>query len=149
MTIYIGADYRGKSLESEIINYLTSLNYDVIKPFSDDREINDYTDFAFIVGEKVSENKGSLGILICGSGSGVCIAANKVKGIRCVRAASVNDAFLGRNHDGANILALGSEITPDINLVKEIIDTFINTPEPTLERRVKRFLQIKKYEDEH
>lgn len=149
MTIYIGADYRGKSLESEIINYLTSLNYDVIKPFSDDREINDYTDFAFIVGEKVSENKDSLGILICGSGSGVCIAANKVKGIRCVRAASVNDAFLGRDHDGANILALGSEITPDINLVKEIIDTFINTPEPTLERRVKRFLQIKKYEDEH
>ncbi len=149
MTIYIGADYRGKNLESEIINYLTSLNYDVIKPFSDDREINDYTDFAFIVGEKVSENKNSLGILICGSGSGVCIAANKVKGIRCVRAASVNDAFLGRDHDGANILALGSEITPDINLVKEIIDTFINTPEPTLERRVKRFLQIKKYEDEH
>lgn len=149
MTIYIGADYRGKNLESEIINYLTSLNYDVIKPFSDDREINDYTDFAFIVGEKVSENKNSLGILICGSGSGVCIAANKVKGIRCVRAASVNDAFLGRDHDGANILALGSEITPDINLVKEIIDTFINTPEPTLERRIKRFLQIKKYEDEH
>lgn len=149
MTIYIGADYRGKSLESEIINYLTSLNYDVIKPFSDDRDINDYTDFAFIVGEKVSENKNSLGILICGSGSGVCIAANKVKGIRCVRAATVNDAFLGRDHDGANILALGSEITPDISLVKEIIDTFINTPEPTLERRVKRFLQIKKYEDEH
>lgn len=149
MTIYIGADYRGKSLESEIINYLTSLNYDVIKPFSDDREINDYTDFAFIVGEKVSENKGSLGILICGSGSGVCIAANKVKGIRCVRAASVNDAFLGRNHDGANILALGSEITPDINLVKEIIDTFINTPFSQLERRIKRFEQIKKYEDEH
>lgn len=149
MTIYIGADYRGKSLESEIINYLTSLNYDVIKPFSDDRDINDYTDFAFIVGEKVSENKDSLGILICGSGSGVCIAANKVKGIRCVRAATVNDAFLGRDHDGANILALGSEITPDISLVKEIIDTFINTPEPTLERRVKRFLQIKKYEDGH
>lgn len=149
MTIYIGADYRGKALKEQIVNYLKTRNLNVVDPFSDDREINDYTDFAFAVGEKVRDNKDSLGILICGSGSGVCIAANKVKGIRCVRAATVNDAFLGRDHDGANVLALGSEITPDINLVKEIINTFLNTPMPTLERRVKRFEQIKHYEDEN
>jgi len=147
MKIYIGADYRGKTLKEEIINYLESCNYMVINPFNDDREINDYTDFAFAVGERVRDDKDSLGILICGSGSGVCIAANKVKGIRCVRAASVKDAFLGRDHDGANILALGSEITPDIELVKEIVDTFINTPMPTLDRRIKRFEQIYKYEE--
>lgn len=147
MTIYIGADYRGKVLKEQIVDYLKTRNLNVVDPFNDDREINDYTDFAFAVGEKVRDDKDSLGILICGSGSGVCIAANKVKGIRCVRAATVNDAFLGRDHDGANILALGSEITPDINLVKEIINTFLNTPMPTLERRVKRFEQIKLYED--
>lgn len=147
MTIYIGADYRGKSLKEQVVDYLKTRNLNVVDPFYDDREINDYTDFAFAVGEKVRDDKDSLGILICGSGSGVCIAANKVKGIRCVRAATVNDAFLGRDHDGANILALGSEITPDINLVKEIIDTFLSTPMPTLERRVKRFEQIKLYED--
>lgn len=149
MKIYIGADYRGRVLKDNIIQYLNSCNYEVINPFNDDREINDYTDFSFAVGEKVSNDKDSLGILICGSGSGVCIAANKVKGIRCVRAATVKDAFLGRDHDGANILALGSEITPDMELVKEIVDTFINTPMPTLERRLKRFEQIKRYEEEN
>lgn len=149
MTIYVGADYRGKDLKNKIIEYLKTYNYEVVDPFIDDREINDYTDFAFTVGEKVRDNDNSLGILICGSGSGVCIAANKVKGIRCVRAATVQDAFLGRDHDGANILALGSEITPDINFVKDIIDSFINTPMPTLERRIKRFEQIKKYEEEN
>lgn len=149
MTIYIGADYKGETLKKEIVLYLESLGHNVVDSFVDDREINDYTDFAFAVGESVRDNKDSLGIVICGSGSGVCIAANKVNGIRCIRAASVHDAFLGRDHDGANVLALGSEITPDISLVKEIIDTFINTPIPTLDRRLKRFLQIKKYEDEH
>ena len=149
MTIYVGADYRGKDLKNRINEYLKTYDYEVVDPFIDDREINDYTDFAFTVGEKVRDNNNSLGILICGSGSGVCIAANKVKGIRCVRAATVQDAFLGRDHDGANILALGSEITPDINLVKDIIEAFINTPMPTLERRIKRFEQIKKYEEEN
>ena len=149
MTIYIGADYRGRNLKNEIIEYLENCNHEVIAPFNDEREVNDYTDFSFAVGEMVRNDKESLGILICGSGSGVCIAANKVRGIRCVRAATVQDAFLGRDHDGANILALGSEITPDINFVKDIIDSFINTPMPTLERRIKRFEQIKKYEEEN
>lgn len=147
MKIYIGADYRGRNLKIKIKEYLVNSNYEVIDCYADEREINDYTDFSFAVGEKVRDDKNSLGILICGSGSGVCIAANKVKGIRCVRAATVEDAFLGRDHDGANILALGSEITTDFNLIKEIINTFINTPFPTLERRIKRFEQIRKYEE--
>lgn len=149
MTIYIGADYRGRSLKKRIVDYLESNHYLVVDAFVDDREINDYTDFSFAVGEKVREDKDSFGILICGSGSGVCIAANKVKGIRCVRAASVQDAYLGRDHDDANVLALGSEITTDFELVKEIVDTFIHTPFPNLERRLKRFEKIRKYEEEN
>lgn len=147
MKIYIGADYRGRDLKNKVKEYLESSNYEVVDFYNDEREINDYTDFTFAVGEKVRDDENSLGILICGSGSGVCIAANKVKGIRCVRAASVQDALLGREHDGANILALGAEITTDFNLVKEIINTFINTPFPTLERRIRRFEQIRKYEE--
>lgn len=148
MKIYVGADYRGKSLLEKAKNYLVSGGYEVIEPFCDEREINDYTDFSFAVGERVRESRDALGILICGSGHGVCIAANKVKGIRCIRALSANDAFLGRDHDGANIMALGADVTPDFSVIKGIIDTFLNTPEPTIERRVKRFEQIKKYEDE-
>ncbi len=148
MTIYIGADYRGRELKEEIIKYLISCKYDV-KDISNSENESDYPLVAFQVGENVRDNANSLGILICGSGSGVCIAANKVKGIRCIRAASVVDAKLGREHDGANILALGSEITPDFNVVKEIIDTFINTPFPTLDRRIKRFKLTEKYEEEN
>lgn len=142
MKIYIGADYRGEDLKNNITTYLDT-DYDVIDiGFKDD-----YTDAAFIVGEKVRDEEGTLGIVICGSGQGVCIAANKVKGIRCIRAASKEDAILGRDHDLANVLALGSEVTTDFNVALEIVDTFINTPVSTLERRIKRVEQIRKYEE--
>lgn len=144
MKIYIGADYRGEELKKKIIGYLNS-NYNVI----DIGLKNDYTDAAFMVGEKVRDEEGTIGIVICGSGQGVCIAANKVKGIRCIRAASKQDAIFGRDHDLANVLALGSEVTTDFTEVCEIIDTFINTPASTLERRVKRTQQIRKYEEEN
>lgn len=142
MKIYIGADYRGEELKNKISTYLDT-DYDVI----DIGFKNDYTDAAFTVGELVRNDSNSLGILICGSGQGVCIAANKVKGIRCIRAASKEDAILGRDHDLANVLALGSEVTTDFNVALEIVDTFINTPVSTLERRIKRVEQIRKYEE--
>lgn len=142
MKIYIGADYRGEELKNKISTYLDT-DYDII----DIGFKNDYTDAAFTVGELVRNDTNSLGILICGSGQGVCIAANKVKGIRCIRAASKEDAILGRDHDLANVLALGSEITTDCNVAFEIVDTFINTPASTLERRIKRVEQIRKYEE--
>lgn len=144
MNIYIGADYRGEELKKKIIGYLSS-NYNVI----DIGLKKDYTDAAFMVGEKVRDEEGTIGIVICGSGQGVCIAANKVKGIGCIRAASKQDAIFGRDHDLANVLALGSEVTTDFTEVCEIIDTFINTPASTLERRVKRIQQIRKYEEEN
>jgi len=144
MKIYIGADYRGLDLKNKIVEYLNN-NYEVIDIFKD--VVNDYTDVAFKVGEAVRDNNNSIGIVICGSGQGVCIAANKVKGIRCIRAASKEDAIFGRDHDLANVLALGSEITTDVNVAFEIVDTFINTPASMLERRINRVEQIRKYEE--
>jgi len=144
MKIYIGADYRGLDLKNKIVEYLNN-NYEVIDIFKD--VVNDYTDVAFKVGEAVRDNNDSMGIVICGSGQGVCIAANKVKGIRCVRAATEEDAFLGRDHDLANVLALGSEVTPDFSLVCKIVDKFIMTSNSTIDRRLKRIEQIKRYEE--
>ncbi len=144
MKIYIGADYRGLDLKNKIVEYLNN-NYEVIDIFKD--VVNDYTDVAFKVGEAVRDNNDSMGIVICGSGQGVCIAANKVKGIRCVRAATEEDAFFGRDHDLANVLALGSEVTPDFSLVCKIVDKFIMTPNSTIDRRLKRIEQIKRYEE--
>jgi len=134
MKIYIGADYRGLDLKNKIVKYLNS-NYEVIDIFKG--VVNDYTDVAFKVGEAVRDNNDSMGIVICGSGQGVCIAANKVKGIRCVRAATEEDAFLGRDHDLANVLALGSEVTPDFSLVCKIVDKFIMTPNSTISYIIK------------
>jgi len=144
MKIYIGADYRGLDLKNKIVEYLNN-NYEVIDIFKD--VVNDYTDVAFKVGEAVRDNNDSMGIVICGSGQGVCIAANKVKGIRCVRAATEEDAFFGRDHDLANVLALGSEVTPDFSLVCKIVDKFIMTSNSTIDRRLKRIEQIKRYEE--
>jgi len=144
MKIYIGADYRGLDLKNKIVKYLNS-NYEVIDIFKG--VVNDYTDVAFKVGEAVRDNNDSMGIVICGSGQGVCIAANKVKGIRCVRAATEEDAFFGRDHDLANVLALGSEVTPDFSLVCKIVDKFIMTSNSTIDRRLKRIEQIKRYEE--
>lgn len=149
MKIYVGADYGAVDLKLKIIEYLKTLNYKVIDVVKDDADTKDYTTIGFLVGEAVRDNKNSFGIAICRSGQGMCIAANKVKRIRCIRAATPEDAFLGRDHDSANVLAIGSEVTTDFEVVKKIVDTFLNTPSPNLERRLKRIEQIYKYEDEN
>lgn len=149
MKIYLGSDHRGVDLKNKIISYLKDNGLDAEDIGLPNNVSDDYPEFAFKLGELVRDTKGSLGILICGSGVGMSIAANKVKGIRCVRAVSVDDAFKGKNHNGANVIALGADITTDINLVKEIIDTFINTKAPCEERHLKRVNAITNYEEEH
>jgi len=149
LKIYIGSDHRGVDLKEKIIKYLKENELDIEDIGIPNTSMDDYPVFAFLLGEKVRDNKGSLGILICGSGVGMSIAANKVKGIRCVRAVSVDDAFQGKNHNGANVIALGSDVTTDFNQVREIIDTFITTKAPCEERHLKRVQAIRMYEDEH
>ena len=147
MKIYIGCYHRGIELKKKIIDYLKENELDVEDIGLSNTPYDDYPKFAFRLGECVRDNKGSLGILICGTGVGMSIAANKVKGIRCVRAVSVDDAFKGKNHNGANVIAIGSEVTTDFGLVKEMIDTFITTKFPSEERHLKRVQAIRMYED--
>ncbi len=147
MKIYIGCDHRGVTLKNKLMPYLKDNGLDVEDIGLPNSEYDDYPEFAFTLGEKVRDTSNSLGILICGSGVGMSIAANKVKGIRCVRALSVDDAFKGKNHNGANVIALGADITTDLNLVKDIVDTFINTKAPSEERHLKRVETITKYEE--
>ncbi len=147
MKIFISGDYMAEELKNKVYKYLTTLKYDVedIKKVSEG--VDDYTDYAFKVGELVRDTKDSLGILICDTGIGMCIAANKVDSIRCFRATTVEDAYTARDREGINILALGAGITKDFDLVKEIIDTFIKTPYPSLERRIRRINKITAYEE--
>lgn len=149
MKIYIGCDHRGIELKNKLINYLKDMELDINDIGLPNNEFDNYPEFAFHLGKLVRNTPASLGILICGSGIGMSIAANKVKGIRCVRALSVDDAFTGKNHNGANVLALGADITTDLNQVKEIVDTFINTKPACEERHLKRIAAITKYEEEN
>ena len=145
MKLYIAADHLGIDVKNELVNYLKSNEINVLEIDVENKELDDYTDFAFRLCELVRKDENSLGILICGNGIGMSIAANKVKGIRCVRAVDTDDAFKGKNHNGANVLAIGANL--DINLIKEIVDTFISTKPATIERYLKRINKIINYEN--
>lgn len=144
MKIFIAADHKGVELKEEVINYLVNNSIDVEDIGLENYELDDYPDFAFAVCEKVVKTEDSLGILICGNGIGMSIAANKVKGIRAARAVTVDDAFKAKNHNGANVIALSSEV--DIATTKEIIDTFLITKAADDERFIRRIDKIAKYE---
>ena len=144
MKIFIAADHRGILEKKELTNYLKEKKFSVIEIGNND-DFDDYTDFAFKLCEEVLKNDDDLGILICGNGIGMSIAANKVKGIRCARVVNTKDAFNAKNHNGANVIAVGADL--DIQLLKEIVLTFIETDKAFEERHLKRVNKIIDYEN--
>lgn len=146
MKIYIATDHRGVDIEDEVANYLTSSGMEVIKSKLEHHPTDDYTDFAFELGENVLNDKGSLGVLICGTGIGMSIAANKVKGIRAARCVDVDDAFYAKSHNACNVICIGTDVP--VEKMYEIIDTFIHTKNADEERHIKRIEKIIKYEEE-
>ena len=125
MRIAIGADHRGLELKQFIIELLKQMGHSYQDLGTHTADSVDYPDIAQKVAEKVAAGNFDLGVLICDTGIGMCIAANKVKGIR---AASVYDAFgtrRARQHNDANILCLGARETQDT--VREIVEVFLNT----------------------
>lgn len=145
MTIYIAADHLGVDIKNELIEHLNNNGIEVKEIGIPNKELDDYPDFAFKLGRLVNEDKNAIGILVCGNGVGMSIAANKVKGIRCVRATSTDDAFKGKNHNGCNVLAIGANL--GIDLAKEIVDTFISTKPASLDRYLNRINKIINYEN--
>lgn len=145
MKIYIACDHLGIELKKELIKHLTNNGLNIEEIGIDNSELDDYPDFAFKLCKLVKNNNNSLGILICGNGVGMSIAANKVNGIRCVRAVTTDDAFKGKNHNGANVLAIGANL--GIDLSKEIVDTFITTKPASVDRYLRRIEKIINYEN--
>ncbi len=144
MKIFIGSDHRGVELKKQIINSLKEDGFIIVDTILQNNEMDDYPDFAFEVGENVIKNENDLGILICGNGIGISIAANKVKGIRCARVLSEDDAFKAKNHNGANCIAIGADMPLASALT--IINVFIGTKKASEERHLKRINKIIKYE---
>lgn len=138
--IAIGCDHGGYGLKMEIIKYLEA-NQMKYKDFGCHGEPVDYPVYAKLVGQAVVDGECDKGILICGTGIGISIAANKIKGVRCALCGDCFSAQATREHNDANILALGGRVTGP-GLAVKIVDTFLNTDFSGDERHVRRIAQI-------
>jgi len=148
MKIHIGSDHAGLDFKNEIIKHLESNGHAVKDhgPFTLD-PLDDYPVFCIPAAEAVVAEPGSLGIVLGGSGNGEQIAANKVKGVRAALAWSIETAKLARQHNNANVVAIGGRMhTPELCL--QIVDAFINEPFSNDERHIRRISMIGKYESE-
>lgn len=126
MKIIVASDHAGFSLKVVVIEYLRSSKYEVLDLGTDDATSSvDYPDYAKKVAKEVSSNSGTLGILLCGTGIGMSITANKFRGIR---AASVSDTFsarMSRMHNNSNILCMGSRVVGN-GLALDIVEAWLN-----------------------
>jgi len=143
--IYIGSDHRGLSLKNKIVDFLRNQEYKIkdLGPLKYDQD-DDYSDMAIKLAEKVVSET-TKGILICGSGVGICISANKVNGARAALCTSEKQARLARTDDDANILCLSADLV-DEEINFKIIETFLETVFASEERFIRRINKIKKYE---
>ncbi len=144
MKIFIGTDHRGIEVEKNIVEYLKNKNHEIIESRIEHSDADDYVDFAKEISLNVINNPGSIGILICGTGIGMSIAANKIKGIRAARCVSVEDAYYTRLDNDSNVLCLG--YNSELNTLFEIVNTFINTSFSNAERHTRRVNKIKELE---
>ncbi|MAG38241.1 ribose-5-phosphate isomerase [Candidatus Pacearchaeota archaeon] len=147
MKIYIGADHAGVKLKEKIVSYLKKqkIAFEDFGSF-DGKSKDDYPDFAVKVGEGVSKHKGeSLGILICGSGTGMAIAANKVKGIRAATGYDAYSVKKGREDNDVNVLCLrGREMSDLKNL--GLLKLFLKTGFSKKSRHLRRIHKISRFE---
>ncbi|MBL7155282.1 MAG: ribose 5-phosphate isomerase B [Candidatus Portnoybacteria bacterium] len=143
--IYLGADHAGFHLKEELKKYLEELGYEYKDLGNKQLEPkDDYPDFAFVVAEKivVSQEKG---ILICATGFGMAMAANKIKGIRAAVCWDEFTALQSREHNDANILCLGGKVI-DLETTKKIVRIWLETEFTGEERHVRRLEKIKDIE---
>lgn len=140
MKIIIGNDHNGYELKRDIVRYLKDNRYYLEDAGCDSVESVDYPLIAKKVCNEVLMDEDNLGILICGTGIGMSIAANKVKGIRCAKVSTEEEVALSRLHNNANVMAISGRI--DKSLAIKFVDKFINTPFSNEERHVRRNNQI-------
>lgn len=146
MIIYIGADHRGFKLKEYIKSWLSENSHEIKDLGAFDYSANDdYVDFATAVGEAISQDSNSKGIIICGSGAGVSIVANKFPNVRCGLGFSNNQVKAAREDDDINILSLASDFTNE-DEAKQLISVFLETNFNPTENHTRRIEKIKALE---
>ncbi len=141
MKIAIGSDHAGFKLKEAIKEFLEEKGIEVVDFGAHSEERVDYPDYAIPVAESVAKGEEDFGILICGTGIGMSIAANKVKGIRASLVSDVYSAHSAREHNNANVLCMGGRVL-GIELAKEITNTWLNAKFQAgrHERRIKKIM---------
>lgn len=124
MKVAIGNDHAATDLKMEVMEYVKSLGHEVINFGTDGHESCNYPEFGEKVGRAVANKEADCGILICGTGVGISLAANKVKGIRCGVCSDTTTAHLIKEHNNANVIAMGARIVGS-ELAKDIVKAYL------------------------
>ncbi|MBE1484507.1 ribose-5-phosphate isomerase [Plantactinospora soyae] len=146
MRVYLGSDHAGYELKVHLANHLAKQGYDLVDvgPFLFDPD-DDYPVFCLHSGARVVADPGSLGVVIGGSGNGEQIAANKVAGVRAALAWNVETAQLARQHNDANVVAVGAR-QHTLDEATAIVEAFLSTPFSGNDRHARRIAQVAEYE---
>lgn len=144
MKIGFASDHRGYNLKNEIIEILKE-KYETIDYGTYSTESTDYPDYAFKLGQAINDKKVDFGVAICGSGIGISIACNKVKGIRCAKVSDIEEVIATRKDNDSNVIAFGEKMP--IEKAVDLIKTFVETETSTEEKHIRRRNKIKEYEE--
>ncbi len=145
MKVGISSDHRGVYLKTELVEYLEHSGYEVINYGTDTMESVDFPKYAFKLGDAITEKKVDVGIAICGTGIGMSIALNKVKGVYCAKISNISEAVLCRSHNNANVIAISADT--DEEQAKSMVDKFLTTPFSNVDKYVRRNQMIKDREN--
>lgn len=146
MRIAVACDHGGYGYKAALLEQLSALGHTVVDFGCDSPASMDYADVAVPAAEAVAKGEADRAILICGTGIGVSIAANKVKGVRCALCGDTVSAALTRAHNDSNALAMGARII-GVELMRGIVSTWLSTPYSNEERHTRRIGKITAYEE--
>lgn len=144
MKLAFASDHRGYELKNKLIEAFKN-EVEVLDIGTNSTESTDYPDYAFILGNKVVNKEADFGVAICGTGIGISIACNKVKGVRCAKVDTLEEAVATRTDNDSNIIAFGEKMS--FEKAYELVKTFITTPTSLEEKHVRRRNKIKAYEE--
>ena len=141
MIIAVGSDHAGFELKCKLVQHLKDRGDEVLDMGTDSEQSCDYTDYAHKVTDAIISGKAPMGLLVCGTGIGMSIAANKVKGIRASVLSDEFSAQATRSHNDANVLCLGARVV-DEEKAKKLLDIFLDTPFSNEEKHIRRISKI-------
>jgi RpiB/LacA/LacB family sugar-phosphate isomerase len=141
MRIAIGADHAGFELKEELKKIIADSGHSVLDLGTDSTESVDYPDYSAAVGRAIRSGRADRGIVVCGSGAGAAIAANKLDGIRCAQAGDTYTAHQAVEHDDVNVLALAARVT-GVAVAEEIVAAYLNAEFIQEERYIRRLNKV-------